>query len=336
MKGNKDLADRWSLFETMLRMRRFEEAVFSLHHDGHFVGHYHLYIGQEAAGAAAIATLRDRDHIVTTHRNHGHLVARGAEPAALLSEILGRSTGTNRGYGGTFHLSEPSLGFLSTSGVVGGAISLAVGGGLACKQRGDGSITIVFFGDGALEEGVAFEALNVAALWHLPVVFYCENNDASLWQGQQQHKSDEHATDDLRKIPNTFGIESVRIDGRDAIGVFKATSKAASACRDGNGPQFIESMTNRWPGNFQQWPSMVTGVTDIGMATADTDLPDEHEAWFAHEDPILLLARLLAAEDKERLLDLDQEVRSEIQKAKAAALAAPRPSPDAALNYVYA
>ncbi|MFM1815989.1 MAG: hypothetical protein RLZ98_2684 [Pseudomonadota bacterium] len=335
MTAALDEARKWSLFEVMLRMRRFEEAVFSLHDEGAFTGHYHLYIGQEAAGAAAMSALGSSDHIVTTHRNHGHLIARGADPAATLAEILGRATGINRGYGGTFHLCEPELGFLSTSGVVGGAISLAIGGGYACRQRGDGSVTIVFFGDGALEEGVAFEALNIAALWNLPVVFFCENNDAALWQGGGK-ASDEHATDDLRKIPATFGIETERVDGRDVEAVFAATSAAVAACRGGNGPRFIESMTERWPGNFQQWPSMVTGVTDIVVGTGRAELPAEHRDWFENQDPVLRLARSLAQSDSSRVEQIDGEVLRLMNSARELALAAPEQPPEAALNHVFA
>ena len=327
---------RWALFETMLKMRRFEETVFKLNSDGAFTGHYHLYIGQEAAGAAAIAALGASDHIATTHRNHGHLIARGADPEATFAEILGRATGINRGYGGTFHLSEPSLGFLSTSGVVGGAISLAVGGGYACKQRRDGAVTIVFFGDGALEEGVAFEALNIAALWKLPVVFFCENNDAGLWQGETRAQSDEHATDDLRKIPATFGIEAVRVDGRSIDAVHGATSEAIAACRGGNGPRFIESMTERWPGNYQQWPSMATGTTDLAMATGKAEIPDEHRNWFENQDSVLMLARELVQQDEARVMAMDAKVLEAMAAAARVALAAPKQPGEAALDHVFA
>jgi TPP-dependent pyruvate/acetoin dehydrogenase alpha subunit len=166
----------WSIFERMLLIRRFEEAVLCLSNEKQFVGHYHLYIGQEATGAAIMPLLDARDRIATTHRNHGHVLARGADPGRALAEILGRATGLNGGRGGTLHLSAPDLGFISTSGIVGGCISLGVGGGYACRQRGDGAVSAVFFGDGALEEGVSFEALNIASLWRLPVLFVCENN----------------------------------------------------------------------------------------------------------------------------------------------------------------
>ena len=181
MPEDASAARRWELLRTMLRMRRFEEAVFRLSTERHFAGHFHIYIGQEATGAAIIAALDARDRLATTHRNHGHVIARGADPAAALAEILGRAGGLNGGRSGTLHLSDPSLGFISTSAVVGGCISLAVGAGYACKQNGDGSVAAAFFGDGALEEGVSYEAMNIASLFKLPVLFVCENNSADAW-----------------------------------------------------------------------------------------------------------------------------------------------------------
>ena len=243
----------WRLFATMLLMRRFEEAVQKFAEERKFSGHYHLCIGQEATGAAAMAALRDGDHITTTHRNHGHIIARGADPSRALAEILGRQTGLNHGHGGTFHLCEPTLGFLSTSGIVGGAISLAVGGGYACKQRGDGSVTLAFFGDGALQEGIAYEAMNIASLWKLPVVFICENNDAGAPPGE------EHAASDLANVPRALEIKTQKIEGIDPAVVHAAVAEAVARCRAGQGPAFIEARTKRWPGNAQQFPRLVTG-----------------------------------------------------------------------------
>jgi len=147
----------WHLIETMLTIRRFEEAVLRMSTEGQFRGHYHLYIGQEATGAAVMSVLEPRDRLTTTHRNHGHVLARGSDPGRAMAEILGRATGLNGGRGGTIHLSDPDLGFISTSGIVGGCISLGVGAGYACKRKRDASVAAAFFGDGALEEGVSFE-----------------------------------------------------------------------------------------------------------------------------------------------------------------------------------
>jgi acetoin:2,6-dichlorophenolindophenol oxidoreductase subunit alpha len=235
----------WSLLETMLVIRRFEESVLRVSMEKQFVGHYHLYIGQEATGAAVMSVLEPRDRLNTTHRNHGHVLARGADPGRAMAEILGRATGLNGGRGGTIHLSDPDLGFLSTSGIVGGCISLGVGGGYACKQKKDGSVCATFFGDGALEEGVSFEALNIASLWKLPVLFMCENNSAGSWAPGEGYPTLVHASTDLRLIPQSVGIKTVRVDGADAAAVHEAASDAVARCRRGEGPVFIEAMTKR-------------------------------------------------------------------------------------------
>jgi acetoin:2,6-dichlorophenolindophenol oxidoreductase subunit alpha len=199
----------WRLLETMLVIRRFEESVLRMSADKHFSGHYHLYIGQEATGAAVMSVLEPRDRLNATHRNHGHVLARGADPGRAMAEILGRATGLNKGRGGTIHLSEPGLGFLSTSGIVGGCIGLGVGGGYAARQKKDGSISATFFGDGALEEGVSFEAMNIASLWKLPVLFVCENNSMGSWAPGEGYPTLVHATSDLCSIPQSVGIKTV-------------------------------------------------------------------------------------------------------------------------------
>jgi acetoin:2,6-dichlorophenolindophenol oxidoreductase subunit alpha len=328
----------WSIFESMLLIRRFEEAVLRLSNEKQFVGHYHLYIGQEATGAAIMPLLDARDRIATTHRNHGHVLARGADPGRALAEILGRATGLNGGRGGTLHLSAPDLGFISTSGIVGGCISLGVGGGYACRQRGDGAVSAVFFGDGALEEGVSFEALNIASLWHLPVLFVCENNSTGSWAPGQGYPTLVHASSDLCSIARSLNIATVRVDGADAGAVHAAASDAIARCRAGNGPVFIEAVTKRWPGSNPLWPEPATGVTDIRMAI-DVAPSGEHADWLDHHDPVLRLGRLLArngADAAARLTALDGNVRARIEAAVCFALASPLPAAETAFGHVFA
>ncbi len=257
-----DLA--WRLIETMLLMRRFEESVLRMSAEKQFVGHYHLYIGQEATGAAVMSVLEPRDRLTTTHRNHGHVIARGADPGRAMAEILGRATGLNGGRGGTIHLSDPDLGFLSTSGIVGGCIGLGVGGGYACKQKADGSVSATFFGDGALEEGVSFEALEHRRAVEAAGRCSCARTTAPA-RGRRARAIPTlvHASSDLRLIPQSVGITTVRVDGADAAAVHAAASDAVARCRRGEGPVFIEAMTRRWPGNNPLWPEPVTGVTDL-------------------------------------------------------------------------
>ncbi len=257
MPDDASAARRWALLRTMLRMRRFEEAVFRLSSERAFAGHFHIYIGQEATGAAIIAALDARDRLATTHRNHGHVIARGADPAAALAEILGRAGGLNGGRSGTLHLSDPSLGFISTSAVVGGCISLAVGAGYACKQNGDGSIAAAFFGDGALEEGVSYEAMNIASLFRLPVLFVCENNSGDAWGvARGGYPTSVHAGTDFLQLPRSLGIEALRVDGTDTDEIGAAANAAIAKCRSGHGPVFIDASPEDGPAAIRCGPSL--------------------------------------------------------------------------------
>jgi pyruvate dehydrogenase E1 component alpha subunit len=332
-----DLA--WSFIERMLLIRRFEEAELRLSGEGKFIGHYHLYVGQEATGVAMMAALDARDKLATTHRNHGHVLARGADPGRAMAEILGRATGLNGGRGGTIHLSEPDLGFISTSGIVGGCIAIGTGAGFACKQRRDGSVAVPFFGDGALEEGVSFEALNIASLWRLPVVFMCENNSTGSWAPGEGYPTLVHASTDLGSIARSVGIATLRFDGADAAAAHAAASDAVKRCRDGEGPVFLEAMTKRWPGNNPLWPELVTGVSDIRWATGEAKPSGEHADWLTDHDPIVRLGRALAkngAAAVKRLHEVDGATRARIDAAVAFALDSPLPAPATAFDHVFA
>jgi acetoin:2,6-dichlorophenolindophenol oxidoreductase subunit alpha len=328
----------WTILERMLLIRRFEEAVLKLSYEKQFVGHYHLYIGQEATGAAAMSVLDNRDYLATTHRNHGHVVARGADPGKAMAEILGRATGLNGGRGGTIHLSEPDLGFISTSGIVGGCISLGAGAGYACRQRKNGAVSAVFFGDGALEEGVSFEALNIASLWKLPVVFLCENNSSGSWAPGEGYPTLVHASSDLCSIAQSVNIPTVRIDGADAAAAYATIGDAVAHCRSGKGPIFVEAVTKRWPGNNPLWPEPVTGETDIGMATGERKPSGEHADWLEHHDPVLRLGRTLAKDSGSiaRINSLDEEARKKTIAAVKFAVESPLPAAATAYDHVFA
>jgi pyruvate dehydrogenase E1 component alpha subunit len=328
----------WTILERMLLIRRFEEAVLRLSHERKFTGHYHLYIGQEATGAAAVAVLDRRDCLSTTHRNHGHVVARGADPGKAMAEILGRAGGLNGGRGGTIHLSDPELGFISTSGIVGGCISLGTGAGYACRRRRNGAVSAVFFGDGALEEGVSFEALNIASLWKLPVVFLCENNSTGSWAPGEGYPTLVHASTDLGSIARSVNIPAVRIDGADAAAAYAAIGDAVAQCRAGNGPVFVEAVTRRWPGSNPLWPEPATGETDMRMATGEAKPSGEHADWLDRHDPVLRLGRTLATDAAAiaRIKALDAASAERIDAAVAFALASPLPAAASAFDHVFA
>jgi pyruvate dehydrogenase E1 component alpha subunit len=235
-------------------------------------------------------------------------------------------------------LGDPDLGFISTSGIVGGCISLGVGAGYACRQRGEGAIAAVFFGDGALEEGISFEALNIASLWRLPVLFVCENNSSGSWAPGQGYPTLVHASSDLCSIAKSLNIATMRVDGADVSAVHSAATEAIGVCRAGKGPVFLEAVTRRWPGNNPLWPVSVTGATDLRMATGEIAPPGEHAGWLSHHDPVLRLAGSLASASREaaRLASLDAAVRRRIEDAVKFALASPFPASETAFERVFA
>jgi acetoin:2,6-dichlorophenolindophenol oxidoreductase subunit alpha len=326
--------------ESMLTIRRFEETVVGLFLEHEFMTHYHLYIGQESTGVALMEALGPDDKIATHHRNHGHVLARGADPKPALAEILGRESGLNRGAGGTLHMSDTERGFISTSSIVGGSISLATGAAFALKSQGGDAVAVGLFGDGALEEGVSYEAQNFAALWDLPVVYVCENNsEGALGSAGGGFPTSVSAVDDLTDIPRTFGIPVETVDGRDVDAVFDVATRAVDHARKRKGPFFIHAATARYAGSQPLWPTLPTGETDIAMAWDDSGISGEHEEWYREHDPVLRYARQLLAAgdiDQEGLRDLDERTRERIAEARQSALDSPRPAPESALDHVFA
>jgi acetoin:2,6-dichlorophenolindophenol oxidoreductase subunit alpha len=328
------------IFSRMLRIRRLEEAVDALAARKLVIGHYHLYIGQESAGASVIEAARPDDLLLTMHRNHGHLAARGADPGKMLAEFLGKETGLNKGRGGTLHATDASLGFLQTSALIGGVVSLAIGAGYALKHEGKGRVAICFFGDGALEEGAVFESFNIAALWKLPVIFVCENNSVgAIGQAGGGYTTAVSAATEFTKIPKVFDIETrVFLDGNDVLGICEATTEAIARAAAGEGPTFIETVTTRWPGSQPLWPELATGITDLAHARdgVPPDLP--HADYMAQHDPVLRIARELLAEGVafDSLAAEDAAVVAEMDAAQRFAMDSKEPSIETAQEYVYA
>ena len=332
--------DKKRALESMLTIRRFEEGVVGLFLEHEFMTHYHLYIGQESTGVALMEALGPDDKIATHHRNHGHVLARGADPKLALAEILGRENGLNGGAGGTLHMSDTERGFISTSSIVGGSISLATGAAFALKSQGGDAVAVGLFGDGALEEGVSYEAQNFAALWDLPVVYVCENNsEGALGSAGGGFPTSVSAVDDLTDIPRTFGIPIETVDGRDVDAVLDVATRAVEHARQRKGPFFIHAVTARYAGSQPLWPTLPTGETDISMAWDDSGISGEHEDWYREHDPVLRYARQLLAAgdlDQDGLKDLDQRARERIAEARQVAVESPRPAPERALDHVFA
>lgn len=330
-------AELIELFRVMLTMRRFEEALILATKSGVSVGHFHVYIGQECTGAPALALLGREDTIFTTHRNHGHVLGRGADPGRVLAEIMGRATGYNGGKGGTLHVTARELGVLPTSAVVGGVVPLATGAAFAAKQRGSDAVCVCFFGDGVLEEGAFYEAINIASLWNLPVVYLCENNSEGAIAGEFPGST--IAARPLTDLPAAFRIPAQAVDGADAGEVHGAVKKALRRARAGEGPSFIEARTVRWPGSRPLWPDLLTGETDLGFAWEPARIPQSHGEWHRSQDGLLRFTRELAQDGRmtrDKILALDAAVRAKMQEAVRFAVESPYPQPESALAGVFA
>jgi TPP-dependent pyruvate/acetoin dehydrogenase alpha subunit len=320
-----------SIFERMLLIRHFEETVIRLYKEGRFGSHYHIYIGQEATGAAVLEVLSDKDLISTTHRNHGHIIGRGCDP--------NRATGFNGGRSGTLHLCDPSRGFISTSAIVGGCPGLATGAAYGIKVKREPHVSVGFFGDGALEEGLVIESFNIAALWKLPVVYVCENNSSGAIGPQQGgYPTATTATDSFTRLPAAYGIHCLKVGGTDISAVHKAATDAVAHCRAGNGPVFIEAFTTRWPGSSPLWPELAT-VTDLTEAWEPERISGPNADWVRHHDPLLRAAReLLEAcyTTRDELLARDKAARQRMAAAAEYAVESPMPDPATVADHVFA
>ncbi len=327
------------ILEQMLVIRRFEESLVHLFEQQAFMAHFHLYIGQEATGVAMMETLKAGDKLATTHRNHGHVLARGADPARAMAEILCRTTGLCHGYGGTLHLTDPDVGFIHTSSIVGGCISLATGAAFALKNEGGDAVAVAFFGDGSLEEGISFESMNFAALWSLPIVYVCENNSkGALGSVKGGFPTMVSAVKDITSIPKCFGMPVETVDGRNVDDVHVAMSRLVSHARERKGPAFLHAVTERWAGSKPLWPELPTGVTDLSMAWNDSGISGEHADWYRNHDPILIYVRELLRDgaSREEIIALDRAVDARMAQARKFAQESPLPPAETALDHVLA
>lgn len=231
-----DPAAQIELFTRMLRIRKFEEALIAHHPVGH------LSIGQEAAVAGACMALRREDYVTGTHRSHGHPIGKGADVLPLMAELFGKRTGICKGLGGSMHLTDTSMGLICESAIVGGGLPLATGAGLSIQVRKSDQVSLCFFGDGAVNQGTFGESLNMAAIWKLPVIFFCENNGYAVTTSVAAS----HGQPDIHRRADGFGIPGVLVDGQDAEAVYEATHAAVERARAGEGPTLIEARTYRF------------------------------------------------------------------------------------------
>ena len=302
---------------TMARIRTFEEQVGRCFRDGQVHGFVHTSIGQEAVAAGACGPLRRSDFLTTTHRGHGHCLAKGADPTAMMAELFGRETGTGRGRGGSMHLAATDLGILGANGIVGAGIPIATGAGLAARAARDGRVAVAFFGEGAVHTGAFHEGVILAVAWRAPVLFVCENN----------HYAEFTATDGAWRSPplleriRGYGLPGTSVDGNDVVAVEEAVREALEGARAGEGPAFIEARTYRMRGHYE-------GDAELYRPEGQLD------EWSAF-DPLVRARATL--EEGGRVEEADEVLRAADEEMRAAveqALQAPYPDPSTVLEDV--
>lgn len=309
-----------SMYRRMLEIRRFEEKVWELFGRNLIPGTLHLYLGEEAIAVGVCVNLSNDDYITSTHRGHGHCIAKGADLKRTMAEILGKKTGYCKGKGGSMHVADATVGNLGATAVVGSAMPIAVGAALSCKLKNEGRIVACFFGDGASNNGVFHEALNMAAIWCLPVIFVCENNLYAMGT----RISEVAAVEDIATRASSYGIPGVVVDGNDVVAVNEAVGKAVERARNGIGPTLIECKTYRHKGHSRFDPAKYRP-------------PKEVEEWM-NKDPILRLReRLIQAKmlTEKESQEVDQQVIKEVEESARFALESPFPSPEEALEDVF-
>ncbi|HEY5477908.1 MAG TPA: thiamine pyrophosphate-dependent dehydrogenase E1 component subunit alpha [Tepidiformaceae bacterium] len=306
----------------MVRIRVFEEEAGKLMESGKVPGALHLYVGQEAVAAGVMAHLRDEDQITSTHRGHGHLVAKGGDLKKMYAELFGRATGYCNGKGGSMHISDLDLGMLGANGIVGAGLVIAIGAAFSNRYRKTDNVTCCFFGDGASNEGTFHEAANMAALYKLPVVFVCENNGFGEYTRQDRHQ----AVHDVADRAAGYGMPGVITDGMDAIAVFESAGEAIARARRGEGPTLLECKTYRY---FDH-----VGVRGMGVSYRD----DSEVIEWRQRDPIPLMERKLSELGiltAEQAAGVREGTLLEVREAIAFAEASPFPSADQLLEDVY-
>lgn len=309
-----------TMYRKMLEIRRFEEKVWHLFGRNLIPGTLHLYIGEEAVAVGVCANLKIDDYITSTHRGHGHCIAKGADLKKTMAEILGKKTGYCKGKGGSMHVADAALGNLGATAVVGSAIPIAVGAALSCQLRGTKQVVACFFGDGASNNGTFHEALNMAAIWRLPVLFVCENNLYAMGT----RISNVTAIENIADRASAYGMPGVIVDGNDVIEVYRAAKEAVDRARNGGGPTLIECKTYRHKGHSRFDPAKYRP-------------PDEVEEWMK-KDPILRFKNTLIEEGvltEKQADEIDRQITETVEEAAQFAVKSPYPQPEEALEDVF-
>ena len=315
--SNVQLKDMYS---TMLKIRKFETRAMDRFAEGKIPGFVHLYIGEEAVATGACANLRQDDYITSTHRGHGHIIAKGGELNYMMAELFGKEDGYCKGKGGSMHIADATKGILGANGIVGAGHNIAVGSGLAIKYKGTDQVCVCFFGDASTNQSTFHEALNLASVWKLPVVFVCENNGYGISVSQARHQ----AITDVSVRATAYNMPGITVDGNDVFAVHEAVGEAVARARKGQGPTLIECKTYRWRGHFEGDPTIYR--------------PDgELEAWMK-KDPIPRVEKYIKENNvmtEKEMKDLNDEVDKMIDDANEFADKSKVPTLESALEDVY-
>ena len=301
-------------YTVMLKIRCFEERVVDLYARGQIPGLAHLYIGEEAVATGVCTQLKENDFITSTHRGHGHVIAKGAEIKFMMAELYGKKTGYCKGKGGSMHIADMELGILGANGIAGGGLPIAVGAAMSAKWRGTDQVVVSFFGDGSSNNGTFHESINLASVHKAPVVFVCENNLYGISVGQNQHQ----AIKDISIRAGSYNLPGVTVDGNDVIEVYCAAAKAIKRARAGDGPTLMECKTYRIRGHHEGDPNQGGRYRD----------KKDIEAW-KKKDPLKRLADKLITDEvitKKKLAELEKDTRDEIDEAVKYASQSPFPA----------
>ena len=320
-KSKFDADILWFMYRKMVEIRKFEEHVWDVYTRGLMPGLAHLYIGEEGVAVGACAPLREDDYITSTHRGHGHCIAKGGKLDRMMAEIMGKEAGYCRGKGGSMHIADMSVGILGANGIVGGGFGIATGAAFSAKMRRTDQVVVCFFGDGAANQGIMLETVNMAAIWDLPIIYLCENNQYGEHTPFQKVTGTERIVD--RAVG--LGLEGVAADGSDVLQVYEVVAAAAEKARQGKGPTLIEVETYRYRGHH---------VGDA--ATYRTD--EELKWWMENKDPIKLLGdymRRRKVATQKKLDTLQEQIEQEILEAIEFAKEAPLPPPEQAYEDLY-
>lgn len=316
--------DLWlRMYRQMMRIRLFEEQVNQLYTRALMPGLAHLYIGEEAIAVGVCEALTNEDYVTSTHRGHGHCLAKGANVDLMFAELLGKEIGYCKGKGGSMHIADPATGNLGANAIVGGSAGIATGAAFTSKRLGTGQVAVCFFGDGALGQGLLYEVMNMAALWKLPVIYVCENN----LYNEYTHMSEATAGNIEMRGP-AFGVPAETIDGQDVRLVYKTMQRLVERARKGDGPSMLFCNTYRFHGHH---------VGDIAREYYRSK--DEEKLWKTERDPVTLLAKALMAEgvaDQAALDKIQNEVQAEMDAAVKFAVDAPYPAADKVDQDIYA